>query len=192
MFTIETPRLILRDVLESDLEAFFQLGSDPAVCQFQHYIRVQDENAARQWLQNAVAGNQELPRKGYNLAILRKPDMALVGWIGFGEAEDRSIADIEFGYAVRAQYRGEGYASEAARGVLAFCFTELGVGKVFGECDRENHASARVLEKAGLHWQASVTEIDPAGGEPHEVLRYVITAQAWRGQPRGASGSGDA
>ena len=57
MFSIETPRLIIRDLLESDLKPFFQLGSDPAIKRFQHYIRVENENEARSWLQNAVFHN---------------------------------------------------------------------------------------------------------------------------------------
>lgn len=179
MFSIETSRLILRNLLEADLKPFYKLGSDPAIKQFQHYIRVENENEARSWLQNAVCHNQEVPRRGYNLAIIRKQDMQWVGWIGFGEADDPSIADIEVGYAICKRYWGMGYATEAVHGVINYCFKELGVRKIFGECDRENPGSARVLEKAGLHWESSCSESDEVTGKRHEMLRYSISAKEW-------------
>jgi ribosomal-protein-alanine N-acetyltransferase len=182
MFSIETSRLIIRDLLELDLTPFFQLGSDPAIKQFQHYIRVENENEARSWLQNAIFHNQELSRNGYNLAVIRKQDMEWVGWIGFGKADDLSIADIEVGYAICKKYWGLGYATEAVRGVTDYCFNVLGVMKIFGECDRENLGSARVMEKVGYHWESSYPEIDEATGETHEMLRYTISASQWPGK----------
>jgi ribosomal-protein-alanine N-acetyltransferase len=182
MFSIETSRLILRDLLGSDLKPFFQLGSDPAIIRFQHYIRAENENEARSWLQNAVFHNQKVPRKGYNLAVIRKQDMEWVGWIGFGEADNPSIADIEVGYAICKKYWGMDYATEAVRRVTDFCFKELGVKKIFGECDRENPGSARVMEKVGYHWESSYPEIDEATGETNEMLRYSISAQEWEGK----------
>jgi ribosomal-protein-alanine N-acetyltransferase len=179
MFKIDTPRLTLRDLLESDLELFYQLGSDPAIKQFQHYIRVESKAEARSWLQNAILHNQEVPRQGYNLAVIRKPDLEWVGWFGFGVADDSSIGDIEFGYAICKQYWSMGYATEAVRQVIEYCFKDLRVRKVFGECDRENAGSARVMEKAGLHWETSYSEIDQNTGKLHEILRYTVSDHEW-------------
>lgn len=57
----------------------------------------------------------------------------------------------EFGYAVLPGYRGRGYATEAVRGLIAWGFSAYPVLEgVVAECEPDNAASARVLEKAGL------------------------------------------
>lgn len=57
---------------------------------------------------------------------------------------------VEFGYGVVESRRGRGYATEAARALVAFALTAPGVSAVHAEVELANPASVRVLEKAGL------------------------------------------
>ncbi len=41
--------------------------------------------------------------------------------------------------------------TEAVRAVIAWVFAQPGIYRVWAVCDVENLASARVLEKAGMH-----------------------------------------
>jgi RimJ/RimL family protein N-acetyltransferase len=80
--------------------------------------------------------------------IIERSTGLVVGSIGLmWPATDGAV---EFGYGVVASRRGRGYASEAARAVVAFAFTAPGVHTVHAGVELSNPASARVLEKAGL------------------------------------------
>ncbi|WP_243717177.1 GNAT family N-acetyltransferase [Actinomadura darangshiensis] len=57
---------------------------------------------------------------------------------------------VEFGYGVVESRRGRGYATEAARAIVAFALTAPGVEAVVATVELANPASARVLENAGL------------------------------------------
>ncbi|MGV9878822.1 GNAT family N-acetyltransferase [Streptomyces sp. NPDC003006] len=62
-----------------------------------------------------------------------------------------SEGSVEFGYGVVASRRGRGYASEAARALVAYALTSPDITTVHADVELSNPASVRVLEKAGLH-----------------------------------------
>ncbi|RPI96532.1 MAG: N-acetyltransferase [Chloroflexi bacterium] len=73
----------------------------------------------------------------------------IVGAIGFKGRPD-SRGTIYIVYGVRAEHQGKGYATEAARGLIAWAFIQPGVRRVTADCLAGNFASIRVLEKAGM------------------------------------------
>ena len=57
---------------------------------------------------------------------------------------------VDFGYVLNRKYWGQGYATEAARTVVAWAMSLPGVYRVWATCDTENLVSVRVLEKTEL------------------------------------------
>ena len=57
---------------------------------------------------------------------------------------------VELGFGVHADYRNQGYASEAARALISWGFSQSEVDRIVAKCDPANAASVRVLEKAGM------------------------------------------
>ncbi len=55
-----------------------------------------------------------------------------------------------FGYCVRRDLWGQGYATEMARAMMALAYS-LGIRDFQGTVASENTASARVMEKCGMH-----------------------------------------
>ncbi|MGC1214924.1 MAG: GNAT family N-acetyltransferase [Micromonospora sp.] len=64
---------------------------------------------------------------------------------------------LEFGYGVALSRRCRGYTTEAIRALVAFARTLPGVTEVFATVDPANVASVRVLQKAGLRRDGTVT-----------------------------------
>ena len=54
------------------------------------------------------------------------------------------------GYWCRTSFSGQGYTTEAVRGIAAFAFDALGAKRVEIRCDPSNRPSARVAERAGF------------------------------------------
>jgi RimJ/RimL family protein N-acetyltransferase len=88
--------------------------------------------------------------------IVHTVDQAVIGDIGFIGRPDEE-GNVEFGYSIVPEYRGKGYATEAARAIIEWAFKQPGVMRVTADCLNDNHASIRVLEKAGMR------QIEPEG-----------------------------
>lgn len=85
--------------------------------------------------------------------ILERDSGLVVGAIGlFWPPAEGSVA---FGYGIVPSRRGRGYASEAARALVAFALTAPGVHTVCADIELGNPASGRVLENAGLERRRS-------------------------------------
>ena len=54
------------------------------------------------------------------------------------------------GWIINKKYRRNGYAEEAAKGILNFAVQELRVRKFVAHCDSENVGSYRVMERLGM------------------------------------------
>ena len=61
----------------------------------------------------------------------------------------------DIGYAILPEMNGKGYATEAAKGMLEYARSELGIQDAFGFCDFGNSHSRRVLEKVGMDYRGT-------------------------------------
>lgn len=84
----------------------------------------------------------------YFLIVLSEERRA-VGVCGFKGAPTQAGA-VEVGYAMHPGYRNHGYMTEAVRALVQWAFQQEGCQTVTAETLRDNYASQRVLQKAGL------------------------------------------
>ena len=169
MFELKTSHLILRDILESDFASMHRLRTNPDVTRYMDYIQSESEQDTRDWIVGTMFHNVLVPRSSFNLAIVRKADATILGWIGIGHAEETTYGELDFGYALHPEHWGHGYATEALRAILSLGFETFPVHAITGECDAANSASARVMEKAGM---SLVYEDD-------EDRVFVVTREEW-------------
>jgi RimJ/RimL family protein N-acetyltransferase len=81
--------------------------------------------------------------------ILHKADHVLIGDMGFkGGPDERGM--VEIGYSIIPEYQGRGYATEMARALIAWAFSQPDITVVTAECFDDNIGSIRVLEKVGM------------------------------------------
>ena len=98
------------------------------------------EAAARAWIAQRMGNHPNL------FAILRQPDDEFVGAIGLVAKPDNVF---EVGYWVGRMHSGNGYAFAALQALIELA-RSLNVPKLLAGTFPENHASARVLQKAGF------------------------------------------
>jgi [ribosomal protein S5]-alanine N-acetyltransferase len=167
----------LRPFTPDDASRVQILAGDAAVAETTALIPHPYRNGmAEDWI-GAHAFNRE---RGiaYVYAITRAQDGLLVGAI-----EARPIADVHenFGYWIGAPYWGQGFATSAARAIVALLFS-------YGECDQitashlaRNPASGRVMDKCGLTLVNTVTRAHRGKQEPFCIRG--ITRDAWERWP---------
>jgi RimJ/RimL family protein N-acetyltransferase len=94
---------------------------------------------------------------------------------------DRDTGEVELGYRLRAAAWGRGYATEGAVALLRTAFADLGLTSVFARTMAVNHASRRVLEKAGMRLAGTVHPswaADVAGAE-HGDVEFLAERDTW-------------
>jgi RimJ/RimL family protein N-acetyltransferase len=81
--------------------------------------------------------------------IIERTSQTVVGDIGFF-GPPREDGAVEIDYSVIPDRRGQGYATEAARGLVEWALGQPGVGSVVAGCDIGNVPSIRTLERVGF------------------------------------------
>mgnify|MGYP006278408595 CR=1 FL=1 len=143
---LETPRLILRTVDRDDLQQVVQTWDPNGT----HISQDQADRQVRWMLSNhgdLAAGKLT----HLCLAVIHKDSGAWVGWCGLDNREDTGEGPALF-YVVRTPHRGRGFATEAARAVLAHALTEINIPEVLARTKPDNPASRRVLDKLGMRY----------------------------------------
>src|SRR5215831_16332131 len=166
---IRTARLILRPPAEADTEEIERYVSDPEVALPTANIpHPYPKGGAREWI--------ALSRGTAAWVIRRNDDGALVGAISLAPPE-RAVAEL--GYWIGLPFWGRGYATEAARAVIAHGFARLGLRAIEAGLRPGNAASARVQEKSGMSFDREERRALPARGvaEMHPIRR--ITFERW-------------
>ena len=155
-FYIETERLILRELLPTDVEGIFELDSNTTVHKYLGNKPIKTKEKAIEIIQ--FIREQYIERGIGRFATIEKSSGDFVGWSGLklnlDEKEElngkRSFYDI--GYRFIPRFWRKGYATESALVVLDFGFKELDIKTICGAADIENVASNKVLQKIGLKY----------------------------------------
>src|SRR5262249_4090580 len=90
-----------------------------------------------------------IERKDHALWLFRKCDGDFVGGSGLRRL-NWEVPAFEIGYWCRMKYLGNGYISEAVRGITRFAFETLSAKRVEIRCDVQNERSIRVAERCGF------------------------------------------
>jgi [ribosomal protein S5]-alanine N-acetyltransferase len=97
-------------------------------------------------------------------AIVLKQNGTAIGQIGFhgGPGVNGLRADdaVELGYSILPAFRGSGFATEAARGLMHWASSERGVRRFLVSVGPSNLASVRVIAKLGFVEVARVWDED--------------------------------
>lgn len=130
------------------------------------------EGAALQWIdthtQDRLAGRE------YTYAITLAGEDLLVGAIALRPS---ALDHEHIGFWIGRAHWGHGYATAAARTVVALAFSVLDLERVTASHLARNPASGRVLEKCGL--RVLRTESRPHRGTVEQVRVLGLTRAAW-------------
>jgi RimJ/RimL family protein N-acetyltransferase len=71
------------------------------------------------------------------------------------EVQDRTVdAQAEIGWALSPTHQGRGLAFEAVQRLVAVCFEDLGIHRLYATCFADNTASWHLMEKLGMRREA--------------------------------------
>jgi RimJ/RimL family protein N-acetyltransferase len=172
-----TPRLVLRRFERRDAEPLVPLIGDRAIAEFTsripHPYTIDDAKAFLGMLEKD-------PGKCIAAVTL---DHAVIGGIGLemDPANDRA----ELGYWVARSHWNKGYATEAARAMVAIGFDHLKLNRVVAHHFTRNPSSGRVLDKAGMHREGLLRQHLKKWGAYEDCVAYGLTRDQYEEARRG-------
>ena len=179
---LKTPRLVLRQFTENDVDDLFDLNSDPAVMRYlTGGMPTAREEIADRIIPFHLAVYDRLDRLG-TWAAESSATGEFLGWFHLRPGEDSDITNVELGYRLRRSAWNKGYATEGSRALITLGFTELRVERIFAHTMTLNAASRRVLEKCGLTLVGTIPYAGPFEIEGAELgqVEYAITKSEWQ------------
>ena len=144
-----TERLILRVHEHGDLDDMLEFHSDPAVVIYLPWPVRTRAQVAEALGPKLRAGRVDAEGEWLVLAITLKDTGKVIGEVLI-KCLSVERNEAELGYALHADYHGQGLAFEAASALVQLAVGELGVERLVAELDARNAASSRLLERLGF------------------------------------------
>lgn len=142
-----TERLVLRLFTPDDVQAMYDLNSDPEVIKYAEAAPVRDLHEAREKLESGPLLDYE--KYGYGrFAVEDRETGKVIGFCGIKYIPEIGLPEI--GYRLVRSYWGRGLCTEAARACVDYARLDLKIGKLVALIMPENIASIRVAEKLGM------------------------------------------
>ena len=164
MLVLQTDRLILRRYTLDDAEFIVRLVNDPSWLRFIGDKNVHDLDDARRYLREGPLDMYE--RYGFGMFRVEERDGGTpAGMCGLIKRD--TLPDVDVGYAFLPQFRGKGYAFEAASAVLEYGNRVFGLKRILAITSLDNAGSIRVLEKAGMKFER---EMEFRPGDPVKLF----------------------
>jgi ribosomal-protein-alanine N-acetyltransferase len=161
----ESERITLREVEQADDHFILELLNDPDWIRFIGDRKVHTLADAREFIRTRF----ESAYKEHGIGLWLMVEKSTGKAIGIcGLVNRQGLEDIDLGYALLPQYRGQGFAFEAANASLQYGNERLGLGRIVAITAPGNRSSCELLERLGFHYERRMV----LPGEQEELLLY--------------------
>lgn len=164
---IETERLRLRALALGDSARVFSYSSDPEVSRHTLWKAHASEGEARAFVAMLLHPTV------LSWAICPKKGGQLIGIIFF-HSLTRCHRKAEIAFNLGRGSWGRGYATEAARAVVAFGFERLGLNRIEATCMPANAASRAVLLRIGMLAEGTMRQSHLGHDGLHDMELFAV------------------
>ena len=159
--------LILRNWQERDAKALYEMCCDEILRKsgIHFYASViESQDAIHSWKNN----------KGFKVIADRRND-SFIGFISLGDM-NRYDGYMEMEYAIAAEYRNKGYATQAVKQMLDYGFKEMNLSVIAAWVRSHNQGSMRVLEKCLFTLEGKLRK---HARDKSDTMCYSILREEW-------------
>jgi len=173
---IETERLTVRLVVDSDLPALMEVNSDDEVTALLPYAAWRSAADAEAWL-HRMRGIEATGLALQFVIVLKSAERAIGTCLLFRFEE--ASARAELGYALGRAHWGQGLMQEALAALLGSAFGTMGLRRLEAEVDTANGASARLLQRLGFTKEGLLRQRWVTKGKAKDVEMYGLLRDEW-------------
>ncbi len=170
---LATSRLELRSQTEADAAFILALVNDPLWLRYIGDRGVRTLDDARRYIREGALKMYNEHGFGLYLVVLRETRTP-VGICGLVRRE--GLDDVDLGFAFVPEFRGKGYAREAAEATVAYARDVLGLRRIVAIAAPDNAASLKLLKGLGFTLERPLNL--PDGDMVHLLSRHLAEQDA--------------
>lgn len=170
---LNTHRLVLRKMKESDSASLFEIWSDPEVTKFMNIDCFTDEIQAKEMI--LLLNELYKENKAIRYSIIELESDKIVGSCGYNIL-DFENAKAEIGYEINKYYWGKGYAPESISCLINYAFNDLKLNRIEAKIQPENINSIKVLKKLNFIFEGTLRKVEKSKGIFIDLNLYSILA----------------
>lgn len=165
---LETDRLILRKITIEDANDVFAWVGDPRVTKYMIYCTYDNVDQVKTWIKSLYKENSQ----NYEYLIVEKETGKTIGAVGISKNNAENA--WSFGYNLRYDSWGKGFATEATKRLIKFAIEDLNVKDFESSHAVENKASGNVIRKCGLVFDHYATYSKQDGSSSFKSAVYYL------------------
>jgi ribosomal-protein-alanine N-acetyltransferase len=178
---LQTERLILRDLAQSDFDAVHEYASDPLVTRYTSFgPNTADET--REFLMRSIGAASATPRRSYTFAAVERSAGQLIGGCGL-EPCDGTGQHFAFGYCFNRNWWRRGFGKEAASALVQFGFARLKAHRLWAHVFAGNTASVRILKGLAFREEGLTLQSLYLRRSWHDILTFAQLRSEWARAP---------
>ena len=180
---LHTARLVLRPATAADADPTWRYRRLPSVNEWL-YGSPDDPDAYREMFSDpARLATTVVVTLGHDAAAPVIGDLMLSradAWAQRTVADQARGMEAELGWTFDPAHTGHGFATEAVRELIRYCFQDLGVRRVTASCFLANTRSRRLMERVGMRCeQHAVRESLHRSGRWLDTVGYALLREEW-------------
>lgn len=153
MTILETERLRLRQVEDSDAEFLLELLNEPSFIRFVADRGVRTQADALGYIADKIKPNYA--EFGFGFYIVQLKEMLQpIGMCGLIKRE--ILDDVDIGYSFLQRFWGRGYAYESAAALMNYGRDVLRLEGIIALTAADNESSIRLIEKLRLRYEKTI------------------------------------
>jgi ribosomal-protein-alanine N-acetyltransferase len=176
--TIETERLVLREIVATDASALFAIHGDADAMRWFGADPLVDIAQAEKMIETFASWRQ-MPNPGTRWGIQRRSDSALIGSCGLFKW-NRGWKSCVTGYELAQSAWDQGFMVEALHAVLVWGFEHMELHRVEAQVNPENAASLKLLQRLGFVHEGHMREAGFWLGKHHDLLQFGLLRREHR------------
>ena len=150
MPTLNTERLILRPMRESDADDMYDYARREDLTEYLLWSPHRTVNYTRDYLR--YIETRYKAGDFYDWAVVEKESGRMIGTCGFTRIDAPNDSG-EIGYVLNPDFHGKGYGTEVAAEAIRFGFDTIGLHRIEARFMEGNTPSLRVMEKLGMSFE---------------------------------------
>jgi len=154
--TLQTERLLLREILQDDIHFILKGFSNPDVIKHfaVSFLTLEATQEQMDWYANMIKNDT-----GRCWAICSTDNKFFYGvcTLNFWKKEHRKA---ETGYWIFPEYWGKGIISEALNRIFKYGFNEMNLHRISAEVESDNPLSIAVLKKLGFNYEGTMRDCE--------------------------------
>ena len=178
-FSLESERLLIRNLRDSDLDDFFLYRSNPQITKFQGFDTYTNKEQAMNFISSMKDKKFGLEGEWLQLGIILKSqiesDNKLIGDCAVNISDNTA----QIGCTISNLHQKKGYAKEVLHMLMKYLFEEHNIRRIVETTDEENISAQKLLESLGFRKEGLFIENCFIKGKWCNDIQYAMLKSEW-------------